>query len=319
MTGVQRYTHEVSSRLGIEWEGISPHRVLGHVCGPLWDQSSLLWGARKGVLWSPANTGPILHPNHIVTIHDLAVLKDEPWFSKTYQLYYSKTVPLLLKNAAHVLTDSAFIRNEILNSFPLHEENVSVCRLGVDKRFFINPNVNSQNPYILAVGSLDPRKNFLRLFHAWESVCNRFPGFELHVVGGGTSIFKELDLSSLKMTQIKFIQRASDSELLDEYRSATAFVYPSLYEGFGLPVLEAMAAGLPVLTSEKSAMAEITGDLAVLVDPQSEESIAEGIVNLLKKQDLHSTLSIQGKERARDFSWDDTASSVTRILQKFGA
>jgi glycosyltransferase involved in cell wall biosynthesis len=254
-----------------------------------------------------------------VTIHDLAVLKDEPWFSKTYQLYYSKTVPLLLKNAAHVLTDSAFIRNEILNSFPLHEENVSVCRLGVDKRFFINPNVNSQNPYILAVGSLDPRKNFLRLFHAWESVCNRFPGFELHVVGGGTSIFKELDLSSLKMTQIKFIQRASDSELLDEYRSATAFVYPSLYEGFGLPVIEAMAAGLPVLTSEKSAMAEITGDLAVLVDPQSEESIAEGIVNLLKKQDLHSTLSIQGKERARDFSWDDTASSVTRILQKFGA
>lgn len=316
MTGVQRYTQEVSSRLQIDWKGISPGPSLGHVAGPLWDQSILSLRARSGLLWSPANTGPIFHPRHIVTIHDLAVLKKEPWFSPVFQRYYAYVIPKLVQNAVHIITDSDFIRAEILSQFNLKEDKVETCPLGVSPKFFIDSAPVSENPYLLAVGSLDPRKNLPRLFRAWRQIHPRFPETELRVVGGGGSIFKDMDSSSIEGSNIRLLGKISDSELVEQYRGATAFAYPSLYEGFGLPVLEAMAAGLPVLTSKCSAMSEITGACAVLVDPLEEDSISDGLVRILKSAELRHSLGQSGTAIAQRFTWERTAESITRILIK---
>src|ERR1035441_9981778 len=127
MTGVQRYTLEVTSRLNLPWEGLSPRRTLGHGAGPLWDQVILPMKSKSGLLWSPANTGPIMHPRHIVTIHDLAVLKKEPWFSPAFQHYYAFVIPKLIQNAKQIITVSNFIRSEILSKFDLDEDKVEAC------------------------------------------------------------------------------------------------------------------------------------------------------------------------------------------------
>ncbi len=314
MTGVQRYTQEITSRLHVEWKGIIPGHTLGHLVGPLWDQSILALKARSGLLWSPANTGPIMHPRHIVTIHDLAVLKKEPWFSQTFQRYYANLVPKLIQNAIHIITVSEFIRAEILSQFDLREDKVETCPLGVSPKFFVDSAPNQANPYLLTVGSLDPRKNLPRLFQAWRQVHPRFPEIELRVVGGGGSIFKSMNSSLIGGCNIRLLGNISDTELLEQYRGATAFAYPSLYEGFGLPVLEAMAAGLPLLTSERSAMSEITGDCAILVDPLEEESISSGLMRLLGTEELRHSLSQSGKAIARTFTWERTAESIARIL-----
>lgn len=316
MTGVQRYTQEVTSRLQVDWKGITPEPSLGHIAGPLWDQSLLALRARSGLLWSPANTGPIFHPRHIVTVHDLAVLKDESWFSPAFQRYYAYVIPKLIKNAIQIITDSDFIRTEILSKFDLNEDKVETCQLGVSPKFFLEPDPDPENSYILAVGSLDPRKNLQRLFKAWRQVHLRFPGTELRIVGESGSIFKNMDSSIFEGSNIRLLGRISDTELLDQYRGATAFAYPSLYEGFGLPVLEAMAAGLPILTSERSAMSEITGDRAVLVDPLEEESISTGLVRILETEELRHSLSQSGKAIAQRFTWERTAESITRIITK---
>jgi glycosyltransferase involved in cell wall biosynthesis len=316
MTGVQRYTHEVTSRLKIPWEGISPGRSLGHIGGPLWDQTVLLSRASRGILWSPANTGPILHRRHILTVHDLSVLKQEDWFSSYFRTYYSQIIPILIKNALYIITDSQFIRSEILTLFPVKEELVQVCPLGVSETFFVKPNPNKTKPYILAVGSIDPRKNLQRLLQAWMQVQTRFPEFELRIVGGGTPVFRKINFISFESSNIRFLNNISDAELLEQYQSATAFVYPSLYEGFGLPVLEAMAAGLPVLTSNHSSMSEITGNSAILVDPRSEESIGAGIIKLIESEDLRSSLAVSGKGIAKKFTWHHTADLISNILSR---
>ncbi len=316
LTGVQRYTQETTSRLKLPWKGLSPRHTLGHVAGPLWDQVILPVKAKSGLLWSPANTGPIMHPQHIVTIHDLAVLKKEPWFSQAFQQYYSFVIPKLVQNAKYIITDSNFIRSEILSKFDVEENRVEVCPCGVDGKFFVESTPNTDKPYLLTVSSMDPRKNLPRLFHAWEKVHHRFPDLELRVVGGNSSIFKGIDFSRVKGSNIQFLGNISDAALLDQYRAATAFLYPSLYEGFGLPVIEAMAAGLPVLTSENSSMSEVTGKCAILVDPFSEESIIAGIIHLVESTNLRLSLSISGKEIAHEFSWDRTARAVSSVLIK---
>lgn len=316
MTGVQRYTHEVTSRLNIPWKGLSPARPLGHIAGPLWDQSVLQRRAQSGLLWSPANTGPVFHHKHVITIHDLAVLKKEPWFSPGFQWYYSHLIPQLIKNSIHIITDSQFIRSEILSLSPTLEKKVTVCPLGVGQEFYLEPTPDLARPYLLAVGSLDPRKNLPRLFNAWEVVHKRYPEFELRVVGGGNAVFKEMNLSRAHMFRIKILQGLTDSKLIEQYQSATAFVYPSLYEGFGLPVLEAMASGLPVITSENSAMSEIAGNSALFVDPKSEKSIVDAIIRLIESKELRLTLSRSGKAISQAFTWERTAREISTILSK---
>lgn len=315
-TGVQRYTQEVSARLGIPWTGVRPNRVLGHLSGPVWDQSVLAVRAKGGVLWSPANTGPVLHPRHVVTVHDLSVLQDATWFSPLFRSFYAALIPALIKRALCIITDSEFIRREMLCRFPGIEGKVEVCHLGVTPNFFMAPEPAKERPYLLAVGSLDPRKNLPRLFKAWKAIQHRHRDLELRVVGGGSRIFNSMDPAEFRDCRITFLSRLPEQELLDQYRSATAFCFPSLYEGFGLPVLEAMAAGIPVLTSENSSMSEIVQGQAVLVDPKNVDSIAAGMDALLDDAGLRASLGQAGPTVARDFTWGRTAERVDGILRR---
>lgn len=161
-------------------------------------------------------------------------------------------------------------------------------------------------PYVLSVGTLEPRKNHVRLIQAFESIADRYPELRLKLVGGWgwhSNPIREAIEGSPVRSRIDVLGRVLPEEMGRLYSHATVFAFPSLYEGFGLPLLEAMAAGVPVLTSNLSSMPEVVGDAAVMVDPTSVDSIAQGLESLLADERLRKALIERGRAREREFSW----------------
>lgn len=314
VTGVQRYTIELLKRLEIPFTPITPEKPMGRARSIIWEQTTLYSQAQKGILWSPANSGPIRHPNHVLTVHDLAVFKEEPWFNwayrNTHRLLLNQTIP----QARTIITVSEFIKNEILSRFDVDTHRIHVIPNGVDEAFFCEHKADPNSRYILTVGSLDPRKNLPKVIEAWKEVHRKDPDLELHVVGEATPIFKQIDMRFHQGSNIHFLGRLTDEELKEKYRGALAFLYPSLYEGFGLPVLEAMAAGTPVITSKGTAMEEITAGIGVIIDANSLPEIYDAIIYYSDKKGSDS-LSRESQTRARLFSWDKAANQMTSLLQ----
>lgn len=174
-------------------------------------------------------------------------------------------------------------------------------------------------PFILSVGTLEPRKNHARLVHAFEQLPERFGDVQLVLAGGRGWKTAEIDRAirySRASPRIRTIGFVDEAELDGLYRAATVFAYPSLYEGFGLPLLEAMHAGIPVLTSGVSSLPEVAGDAAVFVDPYSVESIRDGLAMLLADSGLRSKLAALGLERERSFTWERTARLTLASYQR---
>jgi glycosyltransferase involved in cell wall biosynthesis len=172
-------------------------------------------------------------------------------------------------------------------------------------------------PYLLSLSALQPRKNVQRLLHAWREMRPRLSEPVTLVLAGGAgrpTIFHGFSLDSIP-DDVVFTEYVDDALLPALYGGAQAFVYPSLYEGFGLPVLEAMACGTPVVTSNVTSMPEIAGDAALLVSPFSVSSIADGLYAILTNTDLRDRLRERGRERAASFSWETTASETLALLQ----
>jgi len=234
----------------------------------------------------------------VLTVHDLAILRAPGAFPRWHRLYGTAGLRRVLRAAAAIVAVSEFTRREIEELAGVPAERIRVVPNGVDTSFTPD-GPRAEGDYVLAVATLEPRKNLVRAVEA-----AREAGVELRVVGARGWGGVDVDGS---------VGEIPDADLATLYRGARSVLYPSLYEGFGLPVLEAMACGTPVVTSLDTAMAEVAGGAAVLVDPLDVSAIAAGILAADARRD---ELARAGLERARAFSWQRSADAVVDLWRE---
>ena len=239
----------------------------------------------------------------VVTVHDLAVLRFPELFTTWTRLYSRSFLRTVLRSATRVLAVSEFTKRDVVSLAGVPEDRIDVAYNAADEYAFTPTGAASEGDYVLAVGTLEPRKNLARLIEATARL-----GLELRVAGaagwGGVEV---------EGPHVRWLGRPSDEQLAAHLRGALCLAYPSLWEGFGIPVLEAMLCGTPVVTSRDSAMAEVANGAAELVDPRDVGSIAAGIEQALGRR---GELRAAGLARARAFSWRSTADAVVASYER---
>jgi glycosyltransferase involved in cell wall biosynthesis len=278
-----------------------PGRVTAAVRDTVWYLGALPLAARGAdVLHCPTYRAPIRCSTPVVvTVHDLAVFRYPETFRRWTRTYSRRIVPLVVHAARRLIAVSEFTKRELVELLGVPEERIAVVANAADA-VFVPEGPRAEGDYVLAVGTLEPRKNLGRLAQAAERL-----GVELRVVGARGWGDVELPGSVRRLGEVP------DEELAALYRGARCLAYPSLYEGFGIPVLEAMACGCPVVTSAGGACEEVAGGAAVLVDPLEVESIAAGIERARDGQ--------AGIERAREFTWESAAAATTAVYREAAA
>jgi len=289
--------------------------------GHLWEQVRLPYLARKykaDVLWSPCNVGPVFAKKHIVTIHDASVFAGPQWFSKRFRMLYGVLLPILGRRAKKIITDSNFSKGELIKYRVTYEEKLQVLPGGMCDSFFVLNTPSSKKVfsfrYVLAMGSGNPRKNVTMLVSAWKQLSVKIKRDRKLVILGGESRAFSPDLLDSVPDDVYCPGFVDDKDLPVLYAGADSFVYPSLYEGFGLPPLEAMACGCPVVVSDAASLPEVCGDAAYYVDPYSVKSIAEGMYKVLSDGDLRQDLIKKGFERVKLFRWERTAKETLKVF-----
>jgi glycosyltransferase involved in cell wall biosynthesis len=296
--GVERWARELAARLDARL--LSPPAALSHRAGQVWEQAALPVLARSAaVLLNPANLAPLAFPRNVVVIHDAAVLRSPEWYSPAYVRWQRLVLPRIARGALRVVTVSTFSHDELASL--LGVEAVIVPG-GVDHARFVPGPARTDRPNVLTVASRTARKNLGALAETARRLAG--DGIELVAVGGHRPQFAGERLP------VRSLGHVPDDELPGLYAGAAAFVLPSLYEGFGLPCLEAMACGTPVVASDTTALPETCGDAALLVDPTDQVAIAEAVQRALGNEDL----AARGLRRASEFSWDRTVAELTAAL-----
>lgn len=327
ITGVERYAREVTRRLPTGTRVANPSQTASGCRGHLWEQVVLPCLVGKNLLWSPANSGPLLVERQVVTIHDTFSIDHPEWYRGGFAAWYRLLLPGLVHQAKHVVTVSEYSRRRIRELFHLPPEKITVAPAGVDSSVFHPLSAEWKNQfraqlslpknYLLFLGSIEPRKNLDRLATAWTRVCKQFPDTELVIAGGSGPQFSSLNVPNGQ--QIRHLGYIPENCLSGLYSSASAFILPSLDEGFGLPALEAMACGTPVVASKAGALPEILGDAALLVDPYNIEAIASGIAAVLRQPEIRREFIQKGFARAGEYSWEKTTEVIHFVLAEVAA
>jgi glycosyltransferase involved in cell wall biosynthesis len=271
-------------------------------------------------LWSAA---PI-----VLTVHDICYATNPEWFSPRDLRVLTTVVPRSIRVAAHVITDSDSARREIIDHYHVPEEKISSIPIGAGegampitleeaRHELAALGLNLERPYLLTVGNLQPRKNLIRLVEAFNQLVSSGHDIDLVIVGPRHFRADEVFQAAQPVSgRVHLTGYVSDRQLAACYRCSTAFVLPSLYEGFGLPVLEAMAHGVPVACSNAGALPEVAGDAAVLFDPHFVEAITAAVSSIVSDSSLRERLGRAGKARAAEFSWKRTAELTLAVYQK---
>ena len=269
----------------------------------------------------------------LLTVHDLSFVHYPDTFPSSLVEYLNRVVPWSVKRATHVLADSAATRDDLQRVWNVPAEKITVLTSGVSNRFQPVANLESQRsvrqkyglgeqPYFLSVGTVQPRKNYQMLVRAFKQVAVRLP-HQLIIAGGkgwlADGLLQEIERQGLN-ERVQLIGFVDDDDLPALYSASTALVFPSLYEGFGLPLLEAMACGTPVLSSDASCLPEIInapeGDAGILIDPTDEAGWAEAMITVAENRALRADLVARGIARAGQFSWDATANHLLAIYDQ---
>ena len=255
----------------------------------------------------------------LLTVHDLSFVRDPESAMPVLRAYLNRVVPRSVARADHVLADSRATQADLIELYGTAPEKISVLYSGVNEVFRPVQDVDTLNavraryglgaaPFVLAVGTLQPRKNYQRLIQAFAQLSQ--PGLRLVIAGGRgwlyEAIFAEVERLGLGK-RVVFPGFVADEDLPALYSAAAVLAYPSTYEGFGLPILEAFACGTPVVTSTASCLPEVAGEAALLVAPTDTEALANALERALVDSALRAQLIQAGFERARLFSWDKSA------------
>jgi glycosyltransferase involved in cell wall biosynthesis len=302
--GTARYIESLVARIdGVEPIAFGGGGRAGVLGRELWWYPFRLTRVRADVLHCTTYYGP-LSPRTptVVTVHDLAVWKHPEAFGRWTRTYVPRVVPRVVRAARRVIAVSEFTASELERVLRVERQRIRVVPNGVDDVFSAE-GARANGDYVLALGTLEPRKNLARTVDAAGRL-----GVELRIAGapgwGGVDV---------RGAHVRWLGRVDDAELATLLRGARCLVYPSLYEGFGIPVLEAMACGTPVVTSRGGATEEVAGGAAVLVDPLDPTDIAGGIERAGRE---HAALREAGLARAREFTWDETARRTQAVYEE---
>jgi glycosyltransferase involved in cell wall biosynthesis len=311
--GIGRFANELQKRLS----GLVPfqaHRPPSHPLDPFL-LGRALKNANPKLFFSPGYNSPVGWPGcFIFTLHDLNHLCVRDGSNALKRAYYQHVIKPACHAAACVLTVSEYSRREISAWANVGQEKIINVSNGVSLSF--TPEGKKYDPgyaYLLYVGSKKPHKNLPRLLQAYAVSGVRA---DLRLLLSGhpdKKLLTEIDRLGLS-NDVAFADLSSDIALSEAYRGAVGFLFPSLYEGFGLPPVEAMACGVPVLTSNVCSLPEVVGDAALLTNPLDVEEIAEGIRRLVSDTDLRRQLREKGLRRVTHFSWEKTAKTTSQVL-----
>jgi glycosyltransferase involved in cell wall biosynthesis len=319
--GVERWARELAARLPALRPGgyavLRPPPRLVHRAGHAWEQFVLPARAarlRAPLLLCPANLAPAVSRRTVLVLHDAAALRHPAWYSPAYAAWQRRLLPVLARRARRIVTVSEFSRRELVDLLGADPARIAVIPGGVDARFA--PDADPEparrahrlvRPYVLCVASHTARKNLAALVPAARALAA--DGVDLVVAGGHRPQFAaERGLDALRL-----LGHVPDALLPGLYAGAEAFALPSHYEGFGLPVLEAMAAGTPVVAADVAALPETCGGAARLTPPDG-DALRDALQALLADDAERARLRAAGLDRAAAFSWNATARAVDRVL-----
>lgn len=273
---------------------------------------------------------PLRRAPGVLTVHDLSYRFSPESFPDSLRSYLEAVVPRSIARARMVLADSDATRQDVIGAYGVDPSRVNVLYCGVDSAFreHYSQEECSENlrrygitfPYFLSVGTIQPRKNIARIIGALPTVVGAGqPHHLVHVGRPGwlhEPIFAAAEQHGVADRVHSLSEVDEDEDLAMLYRSSAALVFPSLYEGFGLPVLEAMACGVPVITSKVSSLPEVAGDAAILVDPLDSQDIGAAMVSLATNKDARDALIAAGRERVAEFSWERAAVELRAHLAR---
>lgn len=290
-----------------------------------------LWQHPPDALLIPAHVVPLLRPPRytrtVVTLHDLGYLAFPQAHTRRRRMELHATTWWSAHAADHIIAISHATRNDLIRHYRVPADKISVVHHGVSPDFqqadaaaiaAVRARLGIDQPtYLLYVGTIQPRKNLARLIDAFAPVAARHPALRLVLAGKRGWLTAQIEQRAAQhgmAGQVLFPGFVADADLPALLSGALAFVFPSLYEGFGMPVLEAMACATPVLTSTTTALPEVAGDAALLVDPTDTAALTTALLRLVADADLREQLRQRGLQRVRRFSWDTCAAATLRVV-----
>ncbi len=306
-------------RIHLQLKKIS-YRTIGRLKGHFWEQVELPLYSRDGILLNLCNTAPVLKRHEIITLHDAAVFTFPEAYSWSFRTWYRILFKLFSLRLRNIITVSHFSENELLEHCPRFRNKISVIHHGKDHIVEI-PSDDSVllrhdlkgKKYIFAVSSLNPNKNFNSVIRAMKLL--EHCGYDFVIAGGINS--RIFNTSAITLSdQVKYIGYVTDAQLKALYEHAGCFVYPSLYEGFGFPPLEAMICGCPVIVSNIPSLKEVCGEAALYCDPLKPEDIAGKIEKIMSDDLMRNNYRNKGIERSVSFTWAKTAKETIRVIEK---
>ncbi|MFN3848507.1 MAG: glycosyltransferase family 4 protein [Spirosomataceae bacterium] len=336
ITGVQRYALEVTKSLDslidsdtivtilvpkgqkiqIELKNILIKQV-GFLTGHLWEQLELPFYCNRGVLFNPCATGPLFKKNQISTFHDVNFINFPEGFTWKFRIMYRLIFFMCGKLSKSIIAISDYTKHELIDKFAIRGSKINVIYEGyqhfnevIENNSILN-NIDKSKPFVLGVSSINKNKNFNIILS-----CLRYINDVNFVIVGKSNPKIFGDVNSFENKNITFLGRVSDSELKSLYKSAFCFVYPSFYEGFGLPPMEAMSCGCVCIVSNTSCLPEIYKDSVLYCDPREPITLSNQILKLLDSPDIRHDLSIKSKSILQKYSWTECSKQILNLLKK---